>query len=86
MSLWESIKDALFELTSVVVDSSTSGFIPLSRIGMTLVTKGALKDYGSGEATKRQLRMILAEIRRYNDSCEIRMDGKEILVKVNFRE
>ena len=85
MSLWESIKDVLFELASTVIDGSTSGFIPLSRIGMTLVTNGALKDYGSGEATGQQLRKVLAEIRRYADSCEIRMDGKEILVRVNFR-
>ena len=86
MSLWEKIKDVLFALTSTVVDGSTSGFIPLSRIGMTLITNGALKDYGSGEATEQQLKLVLAEIRKYADSCEIRMDGKEILIRVIFKE
>lgn len=85
MSLWESVKDAL-HLASAAIEGSTSGFIPLSRIGMNLVSNGILKDYGSGQATERQLGRVLAEIRKYADSCEIRMDGKEILVRVTFRE
>ena len=57
MSVWESIKDALFDLAANVVEGSTSRFIPLSKIGMILVAKGALKDNGHGIATDRQLKM-----------------------------
>jgi hypothetical protein len=86
MSLWESIEDAIFNLASAVVEGSASGFISLTRLGIALIANGALKDYGSGSPTERQLKMILAEIKRNGDSCEIKMNGKEILVKVNFRK
>jgi hypothetical protein len=88
MSLWDSIKDALRDLASTAIEGaiegSTAGFIPLTKIGMTLIANGALKDYGSGEATKRQLDLVLAEIKKYGGSCEIKIDGKEILVRVSF--
>jgi len=85
MSIWESIKDAILDLASTAIEGSISGFVPLSKIGMTLIANGALKDYGSGEATKRQLDQVLAAIKRYGGSCEIKMGGEEILVKVNFQ-
>jgi hypothetical protein len=88
VSLWDSTKDALRDLASAAIEGAieggASGFIPLTRIGTTLIASGALKDYGSGGATKRQLGLVLAEIRKYGGSCEIKIDGKEIFVRVNF--
>jgi len=86
MSLWDRIKDVLCTLASTTIEGSTSGYFPLTIIGRTLIANGGLQDYRSGEATKQQLALVLAEIKKHGDSCEIKVKGKEIIVRVNFHD
>jgi len=85
MSLWEKINDVLFTITSAAVKGATSDYVPLQDIGRLLIHSGAIKDYGSGNATRRQLQIILQEIKRNGaDSCEIKINGDLILIRATF--
>jgi len=86
MLKWEEILNAISEITATAIESSTSGFISLTKIGLTLIGKGVLKDYDSGQPTEKQLKHILSEIKKQGGSCEIIMKGKEILIKVDFQD
>ena len=84
MSLWDAINEVLFTITSATAKGLASGFVPLSEIGAALVRNGALKDYGSGTATRRQLRVVLSEIKRYGGECEIKIKGNEVFIRAKF--
>ncbi|MFC2034204.1 hypothetical protein ACFLTT_02230 [Chloroflexota bacterium] len=86
MPNWGDIKDVLLDITETAIEGSASGFVSLTKIGIGLITKGALKDYGSGQPTKRQLSNILSEIKKQGGSCEIIVKDRETLIKVNFQD
>ena len=85
MSLWDKINDLLFTLTSATVKGFTSE-VPLKEIGAALVSNGALKDYGSRTATKRQLQVVLSEIKKHGGECEVIIKGNEVYIKIKFSE
>lgn len=73
----ESIIEALTEITETVAIDGVLGFVPLLAVARLLMTRGAMRDTGCGEPTRRQLQYLKSQLSRFPDQLglRIRKDG-----------
>lgn len=71
--LLESIIEALAGVPETAAIDGVMGFIPLLAVAQLLIDRGAMRDVGRGEPTRRQLQYLKSQLSRFPDKVELRI-------------